>query len=504
MYLSKYTFNLKYNKGIKKSLKLLFLLKKFINNKRYLKQKEIENKEFLDNINNIKLDENQRKIVLSEEDSTLVIAGAGSGKSLTILARILYLVKNKIDPRDILVISFTNDACNSLKQKLIKNNINIEVLTFHKLGRRILKNNGYYVKLVEDNILDNIIKKQLEKQNLKDLIDIKNKNEIHNLQKLLKTFINLFKSNGYQENQFNHFLRQNKYEKGYNKKRHKILLLLAKQIYNKYECYLDKHKCIDFYDMISKSINIVLKDGIYPYKYIIVDEYQDTSLIKCKLLMNIKKITSASFLAVGDDFQSIYRFTGSNLNVFTDFNKYFPYSKVFKLTNTYRNSKELLEITNKFILKNPKQIYKNLTSKKTNKNPIYICYYENNYLSLVKKLKEKINNVTILARNNQDLKSITNSMTVHKSKGLEFENVIIVNLENSTTGFPNKIKNDKFLKYVLNLKEDYPYEEERRIFYVALTRTKNNNYLLVNKNNPSLFVTELLKENSNIKVLDLR
>ena len=83
-------------------------------------------------------------------------------------------------------------------------------------------------------------------------------------------------------------------------------------------------------------------------------------------------------------------------------------------------------------------------------------------------------------------------LTVHKSKGLEEENVIIINLENKINGFPSKIENNEILKYVLNENDNYPYEEERRLFYVALTRTKNNVYLFVNKKNESIFVKEIV------------
>ena len=88
-------------------------------------------------------------------------------------------------------------------------------------------------------------------------------------------------------------------------------------------------------------------------------------------------------------------------------------------------------------------------------------------------------------------------LTVHKSKGLEEENVIVLNMNNSYLGFPNKIVNNKILDYVLTIKDFYLYEEERRLFYVALTRTKNNVYLFCNKNNPSIFIKELIKEHSN-------
>ena len=109
----------------------------------------------------------------------------------------------------------------------------------------------------------------------------------------------------------------------------------------------------------------------------------------------------------------------------------------------------------------------------------------------------------MLGRNNKDILGIKHKcMTVHKSKGLEADNVIIVNLEDGINGFPNKIVDDDLLKFVKRDCDNYPFAEERRLFYVAMTRTKNANYLLVNKKRPSRFVEELLLENKNIKIMN--
>ena len=101
----------------------------------------------------------------------------------------------------------------------------------------------------------------------------------------------------------------------------------------------------------SVSIDFVAKNGIsFHYKYIIIDEYQDTSYVKFSLIKQILEKTGAHLLAVGDDYQSIYRFTGCNLNIFLDFKKYFKNACIMKIENTYRNSLELIQITTKFIL----------------------------------------------------------------------------------------------------------------------------------------------------------
>ena len=211
-------------------------------------------------------------------------------------------------------------------------------------------------------------------------------------------------------------------------------------------------------------------------------------------------------MVVGDDWQSIYSFTGSNLEIFTNFKKMFPNSKIIKLKNTYRNSKELIKITEKFINKNRKQIKKKLKSKKSIKHAINIYYYDQDIKEVLNKIikENKNEKLIILGRNNKDINKIPEEhknkyMTIHKSKGLESENTIIINLENKYDSLPSKITDSEFLKYVKSNIDNYPYAEERRLFYVALTRTKNKNFLIVKRDNPSVFIKELIK-NNNIKI----
>ena len=116
------------------------------------------NEEGLFKVNGYELDEEQKQVVLSNSKNILVIAGAGSGKSLTIIGKIKYIInKQKINNNEILCISFTNDSCNSLKTNLLKNNIDIEVLTFHKLGMKILKENKVNVNLTEIDLLQQVV-----------------------------------------------------------------------------------------------------------------------------------------------------------------------------------------------------------------------------------------------------------------------------------------------------------------------------------------------------------
>ena len=464
------------------------------------------------------------------------MAGAGSGKSLTIIGKIVYLVKVKhILPKDILCISFTNDATINLKKNIEKNyNFNIDIYTFHKLALSILKHHNIEYTIAPDDFLDSVTDDYFtniiptNEYLSKALIKVLGKNytnkELFNLKRLVKTFINLFKSNNYEISYFLVILK--KIRKTLNLKKYfnnKYLMLIIINLYTLYEERLHSENALDFNDMINESINILKSRGLAKkWQYVIVDEYQDTSLTKFYLINEIINLTNAKFLAVGDDFQSIYRFTGCNLNIFLDFSKYFTHSKTYRIVNTYRNPQELINIAGSFVMKNKKQLKKSLKSNKHLEKPLVIVKTDN-YPQALKHLLRKISypqskEIMVLGRNNKDIlryidKSFTREndkyiyknitfryLTIHKSKGLESDIVIIINLEDSLLGLPTKIKDEEILKYVNNTKDYYPYEEERRLFYVALTRTKSYCYLIVPYYNESIFIKELLQNKKNIRV----
>ena len=246
--------------------------------------------------------------------------------------------------------------------------------------------------------------------------------------------------------------------------------------------------------------------------------YHNRCITKYLLIKEIININKSKILCVGDDFQSIYRFTGCNLNIFLNFKEYFNNSKIFNIINTYRNPQELINIAGSFIMKNKLQQQKILLSKKHLNKPL-IIYITKHKIDILKEIliNNKEKEILIIGRNNKDIeyyldKEITKKedyylykdikfkyLTIHKSKGLESEIVIIINMENTLTGLPTKIKDEKILKYVNNTKDYYPYEEERRLFYVALTRTKTYTYIITN-NNYSIFIKEIIK-NKNIEVI---
>ena len=454
-------------------------------------------------INNYYLDNMQKKAVYTDEINTLVLSGAGSGKTSTICAKIRYLIEEKgINEKDILCLSFTNESVNDLKNKI---KYEVDIFTFHKLSLEILNDYNKHTKIVS-NYLSYIID-EIFLSIVKD-IDDKVLKQFNNS---ITSFINLFKVNNLDISYLDKLIKKNKDK----------LLLLIKKIYLIYQEELYSANLIDFNDMINASSRLIKKNGLKRYyTYIIIDEYQDISMNRYELVKLIKDSCNSKLFVVGDDYQSIYRFAGSNIKMISHFKKYFGYTKIIKINNTYRNSKELIKVASDFIMKNKRQIRKNISSNISIKKPIKIIYYKKNMSIKFKELVKIIDGrVMILVRNNYDINYILDNdvtlvddkirynnkefvyKTIHKSKGLEEENIIILRLEDSYYGFPNKKKD---ITDLLIKKDKYKYEEERRLFYVGLTRAKKNVYLFVLKENPSIFVKEILRNNKKyIEVLDL-
>ena len=306
--------------------------------------------------------------------------------------------------------------------------------------------------------------------------------------------------------------------------RNRIFLSIVKHVLSQYQQYLEETKSIDFSDMINLATQQV-ENGceIYNYKYIIVDEYQDISLARFRLLKSILNRTKARFLCVGDDWQSIYRFAGSDIALFTKFEDYLGFTKLLKIEKTYRNSQQLIDEASHFVTKNPNQLQKSLTSDKALRYPLVFWGIDSNFSEVLNLVLKKIimdfgadKSILLLGRTNYDRKLLEGSglflfrreqraekivyrespqtpisfLSVHKSKGLEADNVVLLNFTNDRLGFPNQIADDKVLNFVLTDGCTFPFEEERRLFYVAITRTKNRTFILTENKNPSVFFKE--------------
>ncbi|GMQ64162.1 UvrD-helicase domain-containing protein [Vallitalea maricola] len=191
--------------------------------------------------------------------------------------------------------------------------------------------------------------------------------------KLFKTFVKLFKSNGYKLEKFNQYKTNALNNNNRILKQRTILFMdIAERLFTYYENYLTSIKKIDFDDMINKSTEYV-RAGKWMLNY----KYQDISVSRYKLIKKIRDKVSAKVLCVGDDWQSIYRFAGSEINLFKEFDKFFGYYEMMKIEKTYRNSQELINIAGNFIMNNSSQFTKDLKSDQHNPNPLKIYGYVN-------------------------------------------------------------------------------------------------------------------------------
>jgi len=330
--------------------------------------------------------------------------------------------------------------------------------------------------------------------------------EILDLSKLLASLLKQFKTSN------SSFDELTKYSEG---KGHRAILKLFNPIYESYEEMLKQTDTIDFNDMISMATRYI-ETGQYqsPYKYIMVDEFQDISAPRnamIKVLLNQNE--DNGFYCVGDDWQSIYRFTGSDINIIAEFEQNYDFSSTTILDKTFRFNNKIGEVASKFIQCNPVQFEKNIKSHHEIETPAVSLLKTNddNYglnasLASINAKTDKPATVLILSRfhfrfkdlelnaikhNYPNLKITTQS--IHASKGKEADYVIILGLEKGKFGLPSTKITHPLLELLLPSLEAFPYAEERRVFYVALTRAKHHVYLITNPHNPSIFIRELLK-----------
>ncbi len=720
-------------------------------NEQFVRFKMDAEKDYLDSIlapcdPKIQLDDYQRKVVITDEDYCLVVAGAGAGKTTTVAAKVKYLVeKQNIDPKQILVISFTNKAVNELRQRIIGElHIECPIATFHSTGNAILRkqhpeklnivddsklyfviqdyfkysilknesavnklilffasyfdapyegsdlnkffnsiaksnftsmrseitdfqrqvidsrtkkavtiqseilrsnqeveianflylNNidyeyeplyqydipfskkpytpdfvirqgdkiayiehfgitesgtsqrfsadelAAYKKAINDKILlhkqhgttliytfssyndrrsiTDHLKEKLEeagfvlaprsnKEIMEMLVSSEENRYIRKLVALICRFIANFKTNGYTADEFNRMYHSTQ------NVRTRLFLDICNDCYLEYERYLKENDAVDFQDMINESARVLREvkemQQKLDFKYIIVDEYQDISRQRFDLVTALHEVCDAKIMAVGDDWQSIYAFSGSDITLFTKFAETMGYAKLLKIVNTYRNSQEVIDIAGSFIQKNTEPIPKELISRKNISDPVIIYTYDStrkgangnnksgaNYAiaHAIEVALEQIikynkaegkpydSSILLLGRFGFDgdrlersglfeyitrgskIKSVKypklniTFMTAHASKGLGFDNVIVINGRNETYGFPSKIEIDPVLSHVIKGDNSIDNAEERRLFYVAMTRTKNRVFFIAPEQNPSEFLLEIKHDYKNV------
>ena len=298
-----------------------------------------------------------------------------------------------------------------------------------------------------------------------------------------------------------------------------IIENIFQPVYELYKQGLNDKGQIDFTDAILQATDICRTSHPVNYEYIIVDEFQDISIDRYNFLKVLRDGNPpAKLYCVGDDWQSIYRFSGSDMALFNQFSEYFGATEINKIETTYRFGEPLVSLSSSFIQRNQTQIKKNIHSFNSEmKTELeFYSYDRREYCNTIEKLVASIpsdKSIFLLGRYSFDDYYLSfmyqpikegnrfyyvigerkiEFLTVHKSKGLEADYVILLQCNKDTYGFPSLVSDDPVLKYVLTESDQFPYGEERRLFYVAITRGKIKTFVLYDSRFPSVFVDEFL------------
>ncbi|CAH8239827.1 DNA helicase IV [Vibrio aestuarianus] len=474
----------------------------------------------------------QQYAVLLNDDHNLILAGAGSGKTSVLTARVAYLLQSHLaQAEELLLVAFGRDAAKEMEQRIDARigmaAEQVRVNTFHQLGLKILND-------VEDG--DVVISPIALDSNLKQAwcVDW--------LKKHWMTPTNFKRWQKHLSNWPIAYLAGDD-ELGSHVENPKLIAWLEKQLdqlamlglgkkelqqrlidhhdytrlnselslcwpcYQAWQQMLKEQKQIDFNIMISRATEYVVKGKFKSaWKFIMIDEYQDISPQRMALIQALcdQNPQTCNLFAVGDDWQSIYQFAGSDVDLTMGFTERFPHSTVHNLDTTYRFNDQLGAVANQFIQVNPNQIRKTLNSFKQQKQKSVFIAPSSNLEKILDQLNRQASqtkSVLLLGRNHYHkpelLKDWQNHyrsldiefMTCHASKGKEADFVIIVGVDEGQ--FPARVKALHIDGALAQSSDDFPYAEERRLFYVALTRAKEKVWI-THSGSGSVFVRELL------------
>jgi len=305
-----------------------------------------------------------------------------------------------------------------------------------------------------------------------------------------------------------------------NNARFRAFFEVFKPILIEYELRLLHRDEIDFEDMLLNASDLIESDTYqHAFKVILVDEFQDMSNARAHMIKAmLNQSHDAILFAVGDDWQSIYRFAGADISVMTKFQENFGFTKTTYLSDTFRCNQGIADVATQFILKNPAQIPKtvNATSK-SRANSIRVIFHSGNPDSAIYAQLESLNkwaiskntviDVCLLGRYNFSEPPIFTALakifkdkinlyfsTIHSSKGLGFDAVIVLGMtDRPGADFPSAKQDDPVLSIFMPQGDQLEFAEERRLFYVALTRAKKMVSLITPKHEGSSFVREILK-----------
>lgn len=317
-------------------------------------------------MNNFNLNPQQLAAVNDTEGAVLVIAGAGSGKTRVLTARVCHLIETGVDPYNILAITFTNKAANEMKERIERyiGSQSVWTSTFHSMCARMLRYDADRIGYSTDfTIYTDLESERVVKRVLQDYPQSDPKNKGDYLWHISRAKTLALSPDAYYD------AIKNDDNDAYN----------IYQVYARYEEELKKCNCMDFDDLLLKTVKLfsecpdVLEKYQRRFQYICVDEFQDTNKLQYDIVKLLSK-KSGNLFVVGDEDQSIYSWRGAEIRNILDFPKDFPGAKIYKLEQNYRSTTSILKAANNVIKNNSNRNEKNLWSEIKDDNSIE--YYE--------------------------------------------------------------------------------------------------------------------------------
>lgn len=489
------------------------------------------------------LDQQQIASIENDTQNTLVIAGAGTGKTTTIIGKIKWILnkwqleEKNTPPPKILAVSFTHASRVELKERILAEILQddlifkiyhpkdfIEVETFHSLALKIIKGR-LLGRQLEESGLESFLKSSYS-----DLPEEKI-DDIDHLYSLVRNYhVNFAEIREGLQKKFCHFWQ--KEDLNQDLAQLEELEILASQ----YEEHLKENHSIDFAGLLEEATNHT--NPIHTYDYVIIDEYQDISLLEYLLIRSLRQLRSFKLFCVGDDWQTIYQFAGSEISLILNFEKCWGETSRFKIEQTYRFPEKLAKLSGKFIMQDRTQLRKQIRgalvydkdqiveingpSERTDLNSLYFFFlnmpehasvfligrynFDIKKISRCEFLSFEINEEKVLISMHERPDLRISFLSAHKSKGLQADYVLIINCRNTVLGFPSRMKENEIFRIVrevaiqkleqrkMNKRKCEKFSEERRLFYVAMTRARKRILFLTVQEKESPFILELREE----------
>jgi hypothetical protein len=523
------------------------------------------------------LDRQQVESIENDSQNTLVVAGAGTGKTTTIIGKVKWILNRWIRDRRniprILVISFTHATRIELEKRILAEILSndeifkiyhpgvfLMVETFHSLALKIVKGTRQTMRAGPDKI-------RLTKLGFGDFLKQTRPDISEDTTEIYEHLYYLTRNYHieYQDlRQFTNIKYPNFWQK---KKRLENLDTIRRleELSQKYKTTLSSAGEVDFVSFLEEAINNTLgainANNLkllekFCFDFVIIDEYQDISPLEYSLIKKLRQMHGFRLFCVGDDWQTIYQFAGSEIDLILDFKKYWGETKVFKIEQTYRFPEQLAKLSGDFVMKNRSQLVKNIRgincldpdqiieingpSERTDLNALFFFF-----LNLPRNAR-----IFLIGRYNFDIKRIlhceflefkinTSELKIsmpkrpdldirfysaHKSKGLQADYVFIINCRDATLGFPSQVEEKDLITITketflwkehnkklgglgrgsllirawnsLTTTRECEFTEERRLFYVAMTRARKKVFFLTVQNKESPFILELREEDN--------